>query len=194
MASRLSKLEYKVNTVNKPEDKYYNVRQSPNVGWAGSITGALNVIPQGDEDIQRNGDAVFMKTIHVRCVIRQRGSGNQDMARIILFYDKDNSVASASDFWDASYLGSVNAPEGFKNHDNRFKTKVLLDRTVSLNNGTYNIRSFTQKVKLNHRVQFEAGTTTIATGALKLFMVTSSSVALDDPNIDFTARIYYTDV
>lgn len=195
VGTRLKRLEYKVNVQQKPEAKYFNVRQAPQVTYAGSLSELNGIVNQGDEDIQRNGDAIFMKNMLIHCSIMQQGSGNQDIVRIILFYDKENKVASVSDFWDGTYLGITNAPQGFKNHDKRFQTNVLLDRIFTINNNAQSIKHFTKNLKINKRVQYDAGSNTIQTGSLKLFMITSNpgTTNPDIPKIDFTARCNFLD-
>ncbi len=116
------------------------------------------------------------------------------MERVIFFWDRDNKISTVSDFWDASYIGAVNAPQGFKNHDKRFFTKVLYDRTFPLTATSSNSIVKTHKsVRINRHTQYEAGSTTIATGSLKLFVIGDEASAADIPNVDFTARLHFLD-
>ena len=194
LTRRIKALEYKVKH-NDPEDKYHNRRVNVGATFAGSLT-ELADIPQGDEDIQRNGDSVFLKILHLNMVVfnRSANAAEEQYVRVIVINDKDNSIINVSDFWSAEYLGVANAPLGFKNHDKRFQSKVLYDTMMVMPAvGGGSIQKRQVKIPLKFHTQYEAASTTITTGSLKVFIIGDDAADPSNPNVDFTSRIYYED-
>ncbi len=194
LAQRVKMLEKKV-AHNDPEDKYHNRRVNVGATSAGSLT-ELADIPQGDEDIQRNGDSVFLKLLHLNMVMfnRSANAAEEQYVRVIIIQDKDNSIINVSDFWSAEYLGVANAPLGFKNHDKRFQSRVLYDQLIAMPAvGGGSIQKRQVKVPLKFHTQYESASTTITTGSLKVFIIGDDAADPSNPNVDFTSRIYYED-
>ncbi len=194
LTKRVRKLEIKVKH-NDPEDKYHNRRVNVGATNAGSLT-ELADIPVGDEDIQRNGDSVFLKVLHCNmvCFNRSGTAADEQYVRVIVIHDKENSILNVSDFWSAEYLGVANAPLGFKNHDKRFQSRVLYDTMMvmpAVGGGSIQKRQF--KVPLKYNTQYESASVTITSGSLKVFIIGDDAADPSNPNVDFTSRIYYED-
>lgn len=82
-----------------------------------------------------------------------------------------------------------------KNYDKRFRCSVLYDQffLVGTQSGMQAFaRDFEINLPLDKHTQFASATTTINTGALKMF-VCSDGVTTNLPNIHFYSRLTYTD-
>jgi hypothetical protein len=152
------------------ETKYYD--------FAGTITGLdrdgdlsiWNPIPQGDTDITRDGDALYMMNVHIRASLwHDPQTGNQGAAagfRFILFLDKSNTITSVSDLLDLTGDDETNMLSPIT-WDIRKQIKVLHDSMITVD-GVWKERLLKEWViQIRSKTQFSAGTTTITTNALK---------------------------
>lgn len=148
---------------------------------------------QGDADTERHGDAVRLIDFHLKgkFVFNTGGPATQTV-RLIVFIDKCSQITSGSDILDATTLGGLNAPFSFKDHDNRFKSRILYDRTVTLSDDkeAWQI-DLKKKFKKFVSVQFDGGSTTIVQNALKVMAVGDLGVTM--PTFQFLSRSYFKD-
>jgi hypothetical protein len=179
------------------ESKYYD--------YAGIITnldrdGDLSVwnpIPQGDTDITRDGDYLYMKNVEIRASIwHDPQTGNQGASagvRFILFYDKQNTISAVSDLVDTSGNDTTNMLSPIT-WDVRKQVQILLDVMVDAD-GVWKERVLKHwHIQLNKQTQFSAGSTTITTGALKgLFISDRASTDSYLPQIHYYYRIIFKD-
>lgn len=140
----------------------------------------------GDNSNQRDGDNIFIKGVDIRGLIREVGTATA-MVRIIVFWDKENLAASAADYLAVT---GVNAPMSPKNVDKRFRYQTLWDHTMTVH-ADRPLAAFHKYVKVNKKVQFTAGTTTILTGSLK--MIAISNINTNPPKFDYITHSTYTD-
>jgi hypothetical protein len=179
------------------EDKYYD--------FAGSITsldrdGDLSVwnpIPQGDTDITRDGDYLFMKHVDIRASIwHDPQTGNQGASagvRFILFYDKQNTITAVDDLLDTSGADVTNMLSPII-WDIRKQVEILLDVMIDAD-GVWKERVLKQwRIQLNKQTQYSGGSTTITTGALKGLLI-SDRASTDSylPQFHYYYRIVFKD-
>lgn len=183
----LKKVRQLANAVNV-EYKYIDVASTANAMSYTSTYGILNTIPQGSAESQRIGDSLKLQNLTLRFNI-QRTSADS-FARILIVWDKQNAAASASDILTG--LGTVNSTNGPKNYDKRFVTSILYDKTFNVNsNHPQQMEDIV--VTVDQHTQYAAGTTTINTGALKILYLSNLSAGANNPNLNYYARLTYTD-
>lgn len=172
------------------EEKIHKVDQS-SPGITTAVTGIvhdLTVIPQGDTQFTRDGSSLKPLQFALKGFLASNVSSTQNTVRIILFRGKlENGVTPTV----TSYLESANVLS-FKNHDNRFQTQTLVDRTYHLTNSGTNKRvAVNIEQKLFGHVNYDDATTTIEGGGLYLLIIGDSNTT--PPVFYYKSRMTYTD-
>lgn len=150
----------------------------------------LNLVPQGDTDQSRDGDSLKMLTLTMRGIILNASVGNST-TRVIVFMDKMNQISTVSDLLEAIYLGGNNATNAPKNYDNRFRSKIIWDRSFTTSPNGKTEYNYHDTIELNTHVQYNNGTTTIQSGALKICVISNQIAA--PPIISATYRLTFVD-
>ncbi len=169
------------------EYKFHDVTASGQADFNGSLA-TLNTIAQGTTDTTRVGDSLLMKnlTFRIRC-----SAQITTWFRFIVFIDKQNQILTVADY--LQQIGSAFAVNSPKNHDKRFLSRVLLDKTYAISiNGKQNYES-NGFVKIDKHVQFQAGSTTINNNEIKLLVISSDAPAANNPSFVMYYRISYID-
>lgn len=201
------------------EVKHIQRQVSPynNIDADGTITSNLLNIAQGDADTERIGDKVAVTSVEFKMEFAfgfDTVNINPDgtalnftylqgcIFRYILFWDHTNSIDTV-----AKVLGSATTEQWLVTNgydvDYRRNYTILCDRTVECNptGGGVNCEEFKyfqclRKYKNPKLVQYNAGTTTVNTNALKLIMVTNVLTTDDNdikPDCIVNCRVYFTD-
>lgn len=181
------KLATKLASLVNVEEKIFSNNYSFNVGYDGNDYYQLNAIPQGDTDVTRDGDSCKIQRVSINGHIGINGSASQTVVRILLFWDDDANLTAAN-FW--TNLSTAYAVDSHKNHDYRFKSKMLIDKKFSLttNDG---VAMIDMNAMIGRHTQFNAGTTTINSGSLRLLVL--SDQAINEPAINLVTTVYFTD-
>lgn len=184
----------KANKVSaQQETKHYDLNfLGPfNLDWFGTVI-SLNVgIPQGLEDTKRIGDMIYCLGVRIKYIL-DINTSDRAMCRFILIWDKEDSIATADDMLSAT--GSPNVINSPFIVDDRHRYIVLKDKVVKMNNGDHRIRQITMSKKLNKKTQFEAATTDVTKGRLKLFLFSNiDATDASRPFIQGWSRLWYKD-
>lgn len=167
------------------EYKHIDIVNTANPTYAGSLVD-LNQLSNGDTDQTRDGDSIKMIKMTFRYTIR----GTVDsVLRLIIFNDKYDKVSLVSDV--LSSTGGVNSVNSFKDRDNRFQTKFLVDRRFPLSASGKDMYSGTIVKNLYLHANYDGATTTPIMGRLRMLLI--SDVAADMPVIDYVCRITFVD-
>lgn len=186
MAYKGYKMGLKAMKFLNTEHKYLDFNQTNTASWNGTLF-TLNSIPQGDTDVTRDGDSVKIMS----CMLRYNVSyATNCVGRIIVFWDKQNAITAVSDVLALAALGTANAPNAPKPQDKRFMTKILFDSKHSVNQNGQAMFTRSKQIPIGLHTQFNAGTTTINSGALKMLIIGSVAVG---PTFDTYARVTYVD-
>lgn len=190
-AKGVSKIFRMINVEYKIHDK---TETSINIGTTPTLI-KLDTIAVGDGYNNRDGISIKPITLTVRYLPQVNASALRNVMRIIIFRGKnENGVAfTAADLLEnASGTQACISP---KSYENRFKTKVLYDKTFNLNHNGANSRRFVEKhIKLFGHVNFNIADTTGATvenGGLYALYVSSDNI--NQPVLDSSYRLTYTD-
>lgn len=174
------------------EIKHFDVNSSTTVSTAGSVI-ALSGISQGDTVNNRDGDSVKLMNNVLRFSLTTNASATVDtQVRMILFRGKQENAASyaVTDILESADLLSP------KKYAERFRSKILFDRTIQLTeqeststNTRRLVKTFTNK--LYGHVQFTAAAATVENGGLYLLVISNQGV--NTPTFAYYNRLTYTD-
>lgn len=184
----------KATMVSKAQElKHYDLNfLGPfNLDWFGTVI-SLNVgIPQGLLDTNRIGDSIYCLGVRIKYIL-DINTSDRAMCRFILIWDKEDSIATADDMLSAT--GSANVINSPFIVDDRHRYIVLKDKVVKMNNGDHRIRQITMSKKLNKKTQYEASTTDVTKGRLKLFLFSNiDATDASRPFIQGWSRLWYKD-
>lgn len=192
-ANRALALVNNVRRFINVEVKRHDTTGNTTIPAGGTIIG-LSDMAQGDGITNRDGDSVKLLNLTTR--LDFRGSPASILAtyvRVIIFRGKqeDQSGFSATEILEsADHLSP-------KSWENRFKTKILQDRTYQLmdpepTTGSYaGSKYVTMVTKLHGHVNYATGTTAIENGGLYCLFVTSATA--NQPTVDYYHRLTFTD-
>lgn len=155
---------------------------------------------QGDGDGNRDGDSIRLKNLKVKGMIQYNSAQTtypNQIVRIIVFNDKCNTVGgdlTTSALLDGSLVGTSQCVFAPKDKDNVYRTKVLFDRVYTVNSQNPN-KLFTIKLNnLNFHTQFENGSVTMNTNALKIAYCSNVDAAQTDfPKIQWVSDCSFVD-
>lgn len=171
------------------EYKHHDVTiTTTDVDYNGDVI-TLNNPAQGDSDNSRDGDSMKCQNLVLRYFVSHTA---KCFVRVIVYWDQQNTVSAASSLLDAAQVGTVQAPIAYKDYDNRFKSKILHDRTFNIDPASKGQFFVDTVIKIDRHTQFEAGSTTINTGALKILLV-SNLAPTNNVYLEGLARLTYTD-
>lgn len=175
--------------------------QTLSQNWSTMTPVTLNVNEAGDLDFQRCGDS--FKIQHLDFYLTPNQSTSATMLpsyRLIIFWDETNSSNTTADLIEAAFISTVMTQKMTKDWDNKASTKILFDESFAPVATEYYAPNFAWHTKhfAHHRIsfpidkhtQFEAGTTTIVTGALKFIIITDNTAT---STFFWQARMLYTD-
>lgn len=176
---------YVKNLINV-EKKHYDYDQTITPNYTGSIT-TINNPDAGTTDITRIGDSILNKSIEYKGYSMRNGA--DALVRVLLIWDKQNTVATVADCLDKT--GSGYAPLCSIKKDNFRQFRILYDNTHTVS--TYRpLHQFSISLKnLDTHTQFEAATTAINSGAYKLLVI--SNLNANVPNVFTSRRFQYID-
>lgn len=192
MAYSALKMAKQVKRLVNVESKFYDINSAGTCDYNGVIV-PLCIPAQGITDGTRVGDSIKCQHLSMRLHVfanTSAASTVRSIVRCIIFEDKQNKVSAGGDLLQIFGTGQgVLSP---KYWDNRFETKVLYDKTWTLDNINQTGRHESIELPLGHHSQFEAGTTAINTGSYKMLYF-SNHVATDLPTFNYVSRVTYTD-
>ena len=171
------------------EYKYFDIGAGLTAStWNGAIV-TLCQPAQGVTASQRTGDSIKIRNLTFRGEFSQNPLGiATEVARMIIFFDKQNVINTVSQY--LQYTGLYGAVYSQKNENTKYETKTLLDRTYVINS-TYQQRKFDIVLRIDQHCNFQAGTTTIDTGALKVLYI--SQAPINGPLFSYNSRCTYID-
>lgn len=130
---------------------------------------------QGDGQSERLGDECFLSSINIRghCT----ANTTKQIFRCLVVVDKSNDMSSIGDVLDATYVGTSNVSNAFREIDKINKYKVLYDQTFAITTTAgETVMLMKAKIPVSRKVVFDTGTTTVMTNSIKL-LVLSPTIA-----------------
>lgn len=171
------------------EHKAWLLANSTTVNTTGSVTNVFG-LSQGSAWNNRTGDSVKINSITAKFRLTSHASSTNTTVRIILLRGKFERATSPT-IATTLETSSVIAP---KNHDQRFATKFLYDKTFNLPYGTH-LMVQTPKIRLNKikdpHVEFTTGGSTVENGGI--YMLLLSTEATNTPTVQYEIDTRYID-
>lgn len=130
-------LGYQASRANRRPKMELKCIDTPYSGQFFTLAGTfslLNPIVVGSEIYQRNGRKVYMKSVHIRGVVTNAVTSQQDVARIMVVYDSQPSGATPTLAQLLSDSTAAQATSGLShiNLANRERFKILRDHQIML--------------------------------------------------------------
>jgi len=170
--------------------------------WLSSTPEIVNRPPLGDEDFMRIGDSIKIQHFDLMFTINAIGGVPTHKVRVVVYWDETNSTNTANEVLETFAFGTSLTTSIPKNWEEKASTKILHDKVYTqdtewVGSAFYNKQSSGHRISMpiNRHTQFQEGTQTIVTGALKFFMVTDQPpISTPPPNsINWQSRVIYTD-
>lgn len=155
----------------------------------------INAIPQDSTASGRVGRRVVMKSLLLRFAGSMAAtSAGASPIRIMVVYDSQTN-ATAAPLTDVVLTDDITSPMNLSN-SRRFK--ILCDDLIPcLGTGGPQAFAWTKYIKMNHGVEFNAGTTAvigaIQTGSLAVYVWQNGNIITTVPGHALVARVRYAD-
>lgn len=180
---------FKVARMVNSERKFFDVDNTSGTNF--NNTGALEQLAnptQGVGRSQRTGDSVKAWGITLRGILTANASETNTHCRIMIIKgNKENGTTPTL----SSILQTVDVLSP-KDHDNRFDTKVLYDKTFSFSNTTKLTKDLNIYLKLGHHINWSNASTTEEDGGIYIAMLSNVSSA-NVPSLQYYSRMTYVD-
>jgi hypothetical protein len=167
----------------------------------GGLVFHLTPIPVGDQDTERSGDRITIKSLQIKWTVGV--ADNTNRMRIIVFqYLGDSAVAGpdvTSEIIQAAFVGSANAINApYAKDFAGYKVMPLYDKTISLStaanpvqHGSFILTSKDFKGRARPFIQYQGGGNNNI-GGLYLYAVSDSGAA-SHPVLNYVSRVRYID-
>jgi len=183
------------------EHKYFeNARTDSYAITSTGVIGHLSPIPQGDDDLSRDGDQLTLTSVNIRGMVTC--GDNTNVVRLIFFQWRPQTTPSAADILSQGVDGSTTDVYSLYNHDKRSQFKILKDITFTLSGygtttspygpTTQRKFSFNLSKKLVKKLQYVNGSSTVGSNQFYYFGI-SDSTATPNPLLDMIARMNFID-
>lgn len=189
----------KMSRYVRPEVKaFYDNQQSIAFGTTWSCTG-LSEIPQGDAYNEREGISVSPMNLSVNIWMKKGATDNDaTLLRIIILRGKNENLIGTTTFltaYDGGFTSGQNPIQYFKEHDTRFQSKTLYDKTLKFES-TNTINNLTSRqvkfnIKLDRHIVYDIDSMTTAPrdGGLYMLYVASNSAG----SFDYLTKLTFLD-
>lgn len=177
----------------RAEKKYFLDNQTAqSMTYSGAVYD-LSEVPQGDDDVSRDGDSLYIRSVRVLGRMANAG-GAVNHIRVIVFQWRDDSTPTASSVLIPGYLGTVLAPLSLYTHDQRRKYNVMYDKKFTLDTSGKSTVLFDTGYLFptTKKISFTSGTTT---GNDKLWLlVVSDTASATYPALNYVSRLTFNDM
>ncbi len=192
-AKALAMAKYLKGLVNV-EFKQITVQATAGIVGTSAVHTQLTNLSRGDDDTQRDGNAVRLKSVHIKGFIKQDPNATQTTVRLVLVHDKqtNQALATFSDiYFDNSAADAVISP---RNIDNMKRFVILWDHNISLSVGSNGTKFFNFYKQINIPLRYDgnAGDITDLTQSSLQFIQVSDEGS-DTPDITFSVRLRFVD-
>lgn len=186
VAKKAFRIATKVAKFVNAEYKYYEFAQTAQtLDYNGAMWTLFNPA-QGTSVNQRDGDSVKMVNLTIEGSIVRNGI--DDIVRLIIYKDREMTTSVPSDLME-----NVADPQvvfSNKNQDNKFNTKILVDRKFTITSNSP-LHRFNIVRKIPYHVHWTAGTTTIKNNGIRIMLFSQQSTG--GSKVTYHSRISYLD-
>lgn len=178
------------NDNKKHEVKYFDLEVDSSPDYSGAVVD-LMAISNGDTDITRDGDSIYIKSVQWRFVNALADSYN--IVRMLFFQYNQDNTPTVDDILSPTWTGDPMGVHSPYRHDTKSTYKILSDRTVLLDadDATALTTGYLKSGFRTRKVQYIGGTTTGINKIWLLVITDSSSVA--NPSTKGVVRLRFSD-
>lgn len=192
-----------IQVLNQREEKKYfglNTSAFAPAGGGTTTTVALTEIGQGDTDITRDGDQIYVTSIQLRYnyIIDPAWTG-VNYVRVILYQWIDAIAAATAPAAQAILLNVSTNREAVisaYNHDTRYNYRILYDKVhqVGIGGSSVSPQTFHDEVMItkgfNRKIQYEASTTA---GTNKFYLMVTSFATANPGLLTYMTKVNFKD-
>jgi len=161
------------------------------VNWSGTPISQLNDSLQGLADNEHVGDQVLITSIRWRGQFSNNGSNASHM-RMIVFYDKYNTVNSPGDILEVT--GTAQSTVSDYTIDKRSDYIILFDRVFNVDGTALFTKYSRGRKRIMKKTKFDSGTSSIEKGVIKHFAISDlDPTATPQCQYQMYFRVYYND-
>lgn len=178
-------VKYLKNMINV-EEKFYDTAFAGTFTNSGSMTN-LTAIPQGIVQSDRVGDSIKCQRVQGNLLFSMNNVNSYTTVRIIIFKGDRENAATPTGSW----LLNGGSMYDLKTWRDRFQTRVLYDKFLTLSNAGNITRMLRFNFPLGFHTNFVPTSTTIEDGGLWMYII--CDVATNPPSCTGSVRVLYTD-
>lgn len=182
----------------RQELKFYVSQTNAQAVSSAGVIFQLSVIPQGDTDTSRDGDRLYLESMHVKGSITIADTVN--LFRLIFFQWKPTSTPLISNILLNGPSGGIDVYSHY-NHDTRQEFKILFDRLYHQEgNSSAAVAPYTptsqiivnfMRYKMNRQLQYQGGGTT---GTNQIYYIAiSDSGVIPHSELDMSVKFLFRD-
>ncbi len=192
-AKALAMAKYVKGLVNV-EFKQITVQRTVGTVGSSSTHTELTNLSRGDDDTQRDGNQVRLKSIHIKGFLKQADNDARTIIRLVVVLDKQTNQAQAtfSDIYADNTVGdAVISP---RNIDNMRRFNILWDKIITLDTDSSGLKAFNFYKKLNIPLRYDGNAgdiTDLTSNSIQFIQVSDEGTNL--PLITFSARLRFVD-
>lgn len=183
-------VKYLKSIVNVEKHALYTNNTATNVPNTGVLE-CLNLIAQGDLEINRQGDSIMMKKIHINVKLTINSSASNSTVRTILFLYKQPQGATPT----ITFILNAAAHLACWNHDNVGLYQILYDKSKSLSiTGTQELTFSIDRSFYQLHETFDGTAASVAdiqTNAMWIAFIADESV--NEPVFAYRAELFFID-
>lgn len=170
------------------EKKFIDTVFAPTVITSAGTIQQLDATQQGaDDNDQRVGDIIWVKSLFTRLSVVVNPTATQNFIRVIIFKDKqqNGTVAGVTDLLQsASYTSQLN-------RDYSLRFKVIIDRTYCVDDAGSALQIDKLYKKLFYKAEYQTASLVPRTNGLNMLLI--SDQATNGPTVQFNNRVRFID-
>lgn len=190
----LKAVEAKVNKITRlygPEIKYQdvNIGTGTAVDYNGTFL-TYNAIGQGDTGLTRDGDQLKNVRLDLNFIFSLATTNVASLMRLVVIWDKENTISATNGL--LSIVGGLSSPISQYSQEYRKNYQVLYDKAYTLDATNKSNVIVKKSINLRDKLTvYNAGSSTIRKGALKVLLISSIAAASADRPLYVNASRYY---
>lgn len=185
-------LAKKVADMVNVEYKFQPVTIGTTVNSTGLILQNIFSTTQGVGESEHTGDSIKVQRFSGRMSFVQHASAKSTIVRMVIFKGKqERGAATPYTINDILFDGNTTSVLSPKNFDERFNTKVIYDRTMTLSSSGTTVKVLDINLPINWHVEYESGLSSINNGGLYFALI--SNEATNTPTVTGSLKFTYTD-
>lgn len=145
----------------------------------------LSQLSQGDTNNTREGNVIYPTSLKWRATLDMATAATDTYVRIVIFRWLSGSPSAVTDVLNTVGMTS------FKDDNNRFRSQILYDKVINLNDAKSTSIFLQGRIKLRGLIAYDE--TTAAANKNSIWIATMSNEAVNFPSFAFRSQMYFRD-